>query len=301
MSVKEINISEVIPDDKNFNKGTEYGGHLLEKSFEQFGAGRSILLDKNNRIIAGNKATEQYGAKGGEKVIVVETDGNTLVAVKRTDIDLDTKKGREMALADNATQKADLDWDDDILKAVAEEMDINLEDWGVEMRAGWGSDGIEAKSDMKQEVKVFFRKDFAFISSMKRSDEGQTLKEIKDNADNVQVFADGASDIINRLFNISNPVNWCIVCPPSRRHKENNFATNVCREISLDTGVEFIEEVFEAKNKGRVEPVFVMNKDIPKDNIILYDDILTTGQTIRACLQFLKDKNVVVIVGVNNN
>jgi hypothetical protein len=41
-----------------------------------------------------------------EDVIVVETTGNQIVAVKRTDIDLDSKKGREMALADNATAKA---------------------------------------------------------------------------------------------------------------------------------------------------------------------------------------------------
>lgn len=129
--VQETTIDTLIPDDKNFNKGTEYGGHLLEKSFSKFGAGRSILLDKNNRIIAGNKATEKYGATGGEKVIVVETDGKTLVAVKRTDIDLDTKQGRELALADNATSKADLDWDMSVLNAVSQDWEIDTEEWGV--------------------------------------------------------------------------------------------------------------------------------------------------------------------------
>ncbi|MDR2009939.1 MAG: DNA modification methylase [Bacteroidales bacterium] len=48
-------IDQLIPDDVNFNKGTEYGQSLIEKSLRQFGAGRSILLDKNNKIIAGNK------------------------------------------------------------------------------------------------------------------------------------------------------------------------------------------------------------------------------------------------------
>ena len=130
--VKELHIAELVPDDKNYNKGTEYGAHLLEKSIGQFGAGRSILLDKNNRIIAGNKATEAFGALGGEDVIVVETDGTKLVAVKRTDIDLDSKEGRELALADNATQKADLEWDIEALQAASEEWDIKPDEWGVE-------------------------------------------------------------------------------------------------------------------------------------------------------------------------
>ena len=132
-SIKTLNIADLVPDDKNFNRGTEYGGQLLERSFEKFGAGRSILLDKNNRIIAGNKASEKYGALGGEDVLVVETDGTKLVAVKRTDIDLDSREGRELALADNATQKADLEWDEGTIADVAAEWDINPDDWGVEM------------------------------------------------------------------------------------------------------------------------------------------------------------------------
>lgn len=138
-SIKTLNISDLVPDDKNFNRGTEYGGQLLERSFEKFGAGRSILLDKNNRIIAGNKASEKYGALGGEDVLVVETDGTKLVAVKRTDIDLDSKEGRELALADNATQKADLDFDADAIREAVEQWDIVPGEWGVN---AWEGDAI---------------------------------------------------------------------------------------------------------------------------------------------------------------
>lgn len=129
--IKETTIDQLVPDDKNLNKGTEYGKALLDKSFSKFGAGRSILIDKNNRIIAGNKASESFGESGGEKVVVVETEGDVLVAVKRTDIDLDSKEGRELALADNATQKADLDWDRGMLDEVAAEWDIDAGEWGV--------------------------------------------------------------------------------------------------------------------------------------------------------------------------
>lgn len=134
-TIKETTIDKLIPDDKNLNSGTEYGKALLDKSLSKFGAGRSILIDKNDRIIAGNKASASYGEQGGEKVIVVETDGKTLVAVKRTDIDLDSKEGRELALADNATQKADLEWDMPVAEDIADEYDIDLSEWGLEETA----------------------------------------------------------------------------------------------------------------------------------------------------------------------
>lgn len=133
VKVYEADISDLVPDDHNFNKGTEYGSKLLEDSMRKFGAGRSVLIDKNNRLIGGNKATETAGAIDLNGVIIVETDGTKLVAVKRTDIDLDTKEGREMALADNAVGKANLEWDEDELRAMQDEFDFDSGDWGVDM------------------------------------------------------------------------------------------------------------------------------------------------------------------------
>jgi hypothetical protein len=134
--VTETKIDSLIPDDLNANKGTEYGGHLMEKSFRELGAGRSILLDKNNRIIGGNKSVETASAIGMENVIIVETTGNQLVAVKRMDIDLDSEIGRKMAIADNATSKANLDWDAQAIQAINEQWDIAPEDWGIKADVG---------------------------------------------------------------------------------------------------------------------------------------------------------------------
>lgn len=131
----EASIETLIPDNKNFNKGTEFGEHLMDKSLREFGLGRSILIDKNNRIIAGNKTAEKAADIGFDNVIIVETDGNSLVAVKRKDIDLDSAKGRELALADNATSKANLSFDTDLIMQEAEKFDFDPEDWGVSMDA----------------------------------------------------------------------------------------------------------------------------------------------------------------------
>lgn len=125
------NISELKFDDKNFNKHTQKGMGLLEKSLQQFGAGRSILIDKDNNIIAGNGIVEAAGQVGLDKVKIIETDGTEIVAVKRTDVSLNSAQGREMALADNATGAADLEWDEPAIEETAEQWGFNIEKWGL--------------------------------------------------------------------------------------------------------------------------------------------------------------------------
>lgn len=129
--ITETNIEALQQDDKNFNKGTKKGRKLIDKSIRKFGAGRSILLDKNNRIIAGNKTQELAREAGIKKVIVIDAKPDELVAVRRGDVDLDSEKGREMALADNATGAANLDWDDEALARAQEEIGLSVEDWNV--------------------------------------------------------------------------------------------------------------------------------------------------------------------------
>ena len=125
-------IADLKFDDKNFNRHTSYGMSLLEKSLRELGAGRSILLDKDNNIIAGNGIVEAAGSVGLENVKIIETTGDEIVAVKRTDMTIDSKEGREMALADNATANADLSWDEDNIKEQTEKWDFDTSDWGMD-------------------------------------------------------------------------------------------------------------------------------------------------------------------------
>ena len=155
-----IDISELRQDDQNFNLGTYEGTRLIQKSFERFGAGRSVLLDRNNNLIAGNKSAEIAAKSGIRKVRVIETDGNTLVVVKRKDIHLDTKEGRELALADNATSALNLAYDiENLQQAVLEFDDFDPEEWGFD-REDLGKD-IDSQGEIdidafeeEQELKV---------------------------------------------------------------------------------------------------------------------------------------------------
>ena len=100
--------SELQQDTKNFNKGTKRGKAMVADSLAEYGAGRSVLVDRDNRIVCGNKTCE---AAGDMPIRVVETDGTELVVVKRTDLSLDDKAARELALADNRSAQLGLEWD----------------------------------------------------------------------------------------------------------------------------------------------------------------------------------------------
>lgn len=129
--MSKLTVKDLLFDDLNANKGTDEGARLISKSLRELGAGRSILLDKNNRIIAGNKTIENASKIGYDDVLVVETTGDKIIAVKRTDVDLDSKKGRELALADNATAHANLVWDEENINKLKNDWDIEPTTWGV--------------------------------------------------------------------------------------------------------------------------------------------------------------------------
>lgn len=179
--VIETSIEQLIPDNHNFNKGTQYGEHLMDESLRKFGLGRSILLDKNNRIIAGNKTTEKAGELGFEKVVIVETDGHTLVAVKRNDVDLDSQVGRELALADNATSKANLAWDEEQIKLCADGFQFDPEDWGVILSEIEEEEEEEATKDDEEARLIVSSKDLTKLSMLLNELEGRGFKcEIKE-------------------------------------------------------------------------------------------------------------------------
>jgi len=120
---KAKKLSDLVPDNKNANKGSQRGRGLLEKSLRQFGAGRSLLIDKNNNVLAGNKTLE-IAAELDLKIKTVETDGTELVVVKRTDLDIDSEAGRGLAIADNRTSEMGLEWDTDILLQLSDDVDL---------------------------------------------------------------------------------------------------------------------------------------------------------------------------------
>jgi hypothetical protein len=134
---KDGNIAELKQDNRNANSHKELGKELLQKSMHELGAGRSVLVDANNILIAGNNSTETAIAEGITKTVVVETTGDTLVVVKRTDLDLNDpgesgRKARQMALVDNASALAGIEFDIEAVQEIEEQWGFEAVDWGVE-------------------------------------------------------------------------------------------------------------------------------------------------------------------------
>jgi len=117
----EPNIEELKPDVRNANRGTERGREMLRESIRRFGMGRSILLDRNGNVIAGNKTLEAAKAEDIEALTVIETDGSRLIAVKRTDLSIDDARARELAIADNRTSETGLLWDEQEIQRLIDE------------------------------------------------------------------------------------------------------------------------------------------------------------------------------------
>ncbi len=125
-------IDDLTPDTRNANLGTERGRYMLEQSIREVGAGRSIVVDAEGRVIAGNKTLEVAEALG-LPIEVVRTDGTKLVVVQRDDLDLANggDKARRLAYFDNRSGQVGLEWD--AAQMVADlELGLNLDDMFID-------------------------------------------------------------------------------------------------------------------------------------------------------------------------
>jgi site-specific DNA-methyltransferase (adenine-specific) len=115
------NISDLKFDHKNARKRTDSSARLIQESLQRYGAARSIVIDEDNRILAGNGTIEAAKALGLAKLKVVEAAGDEIIAVRRSGLSEDDKVG--LALADNRAAELS-DWDAEMLQQLSEEHDI---------------------------------------------------------------------------------------------------------------------------------------------------------------------------------
>lgn len=123
--------NEIKFDTKNYRKHDERNKRLIRASLKELGAGRSILVDKNGVIVAGNGTYEQ-AHKLKMPVKVIETDGKELVVVKRKDLDTNDAARKKLAVMDNSTSDSS-QFDIDGLR----------EDFSIEELGDMGIGGLE--------------------------------------------------------------------------------------------------------------------------------------------------------------
>lgn len=127
-------LKDLKQDPNNFNKHTEAGMNLLEKSVEQVGVLESITVSNDNQIISGNARHEVISRKMAKEPITIETDGTTPIIIKRTDIESGTEAFTKAAILANTVSMKNIDLDLDKIETYAvHEMGIDVEELGVEL------------------------------------------------------------------------------------------------------------------------------------------------------------------------
>lgn len=173
-------------------------------------------------------------------------------------------------------------------------------------RLGWHAKSkAEARCDFSPDNNRLAKKSgICYLACWKKSPHGRTLSEIKADDDMVPVFARAVAELITRVLGPGlDPEQWAVVTCPARRHKERNFAHMFTEKTAATLGLPFFPNCATAGSKQRVGAVFTPNNIPPQKNIIVTDDIVTTGSTMLAMQNMLRKlgKNCILVTGINNN
>jgi DNA modification methylase len=107
-------LGELTADPKNARRHTARNLAAIDASLAAVGAGRGIVIDERDVVLAGNATTARAQLRG-MKLKVVDGDRNTIVAVRRTDLTDEEKV--TLALYDNRAAEL-AEWDPAALQAL---------------------------------------------------------------------------------------------------------------------------------------------------------------------------------------
>ncbi len=169
-------------------------------------------------------------------------------------------------------------------------------------RKGWDKT-VEARCDFTKKPRMVHRAGVYFISLWQKSVFGKTLTEIKGDDSMVDFFAENLSRLATEVLGPDlQKGGWCIITTPKRRHLVKNFATRISEDIAGRLHIPFYEDVCSCRTKQRMNAVFTVNLVPKEQNIICFDDFVTTGNTLRSMYNALSpyNKNMLFLSGINN-
>lgn len=144
-----MNIEDLKQDKRNYRKHNDRNISLIRKSVDDCGLGRSIVIDKNNEIVAGNGLVSAISKN--TPVRVIETDGSELVVVKRTDLDTNDEKRKKLAIMDNSTSDSS-EFDIELMQMDFD--NVQLEDMGVDVEEVVGNIVGEEESRYTRKITI---------------------------------------------------------------------------------------------------------------------------------------------------
>lgn len=202
----------------------------------------------------------------------------------------------------NSIEVADLTLPDvsDVSKNIRSQKDL----FEVHVKKKWHAlSTMEARCDLKRRVRLQKRGVF-FTSVWQKSLFGRTLTELKEDRDMPRVFADELVPVIKEIIGDRPDVKaYAVICAPRRRHMDWNFGHATAKLIADGLGLEFFPDCCTAKNRQRVNAEFSPNNVPQHANLIVYDDIVTSGQTFSSMRRLFNDrlnKNCIFFANINN-
>jgi len=108
-----MTLADLTPDPANARKHAPRNVGTIVSALHEVGAARSIVIDEDGVILAGNATVEAAAEAGITRVQVVEADGQTIVAVRRRGLTPEQKA--RLALFDNRAAELADGWDVGVL------------------------------------------------------------------------------------------------------------------------------------------------------------------------------------------
>ncbi len=98
MKKKIDHIKHLKPDSANARKHNPRNIGMIVDSLQEVGASRSIVIDEDDNILAGNGTIEAAAEAGITRLKVVEADGNEIIAVRRRGLNAFWRKPEKIEL-----------------------------------------------------------------------------------------------------------------------------------------------------------------------------------------------------------
>lgn len=294
--IEMVHLDALHPYEKNA-RINENAIPAVANSIREFGFRSPIIATSDGEIICGHTRYAAAQSLGLETVPVLYARDLTPAQIKA--YRLADNKVAEMAKWDNALLLEELEE----IKTL-DDFAFDMSDFGFDesemfkRRAGWKR--TEKYCDLKKKIKTHTNGDMAWLAMYEIGKRGIPLTEIKENPSNAPLIADNLVDVILMTLGGNLPQNdWAMITAPRRRHKDGfHFSTAICEETARALNIPFYADAIRAEDRNRIEPTFELVKKPSQHNLIFFDDISTTGKTMRACRDLLVTAGYTVFLAV---
>lgn len=300
-----LTVADLVPDPDNRRQHNARNIGVVVESLHSVGAARSIVIDEDNVVLAGNGLIEAAGVAGITRVRVIEADGDEIIAVRRSG--LSAEKKRALAIADNRAGELS-EWKPEQVAAdLAQGLDFspwfsNEELGRIQPKARQRHHHVGQEPEREDLLGYAIDRDGLTGRSLldqRRQHGVELVKRLKD--------AEGRLDeetgfwvarLVEMVQQARRPFLGVINAPSSGK-RAYHFATDLAQRIAATLGVPHVVALANPAPRGTRQSIhaklgetaaaYQVVADLPAGDWILADDVYCTGRTALACRAVLPD------------